>query len=175
MKYLFILSFVIVFILFDTSIGYTTSSHLYTHITYLFQHASILHLAFNSFAFLSMYISLERFLNKWLFLSISFGIGIVAPSLDIAIRQANDLPTVGASAVVYGMIGLYIGITLLFKNIKIADTKAYLLFISCVAISLLVSLFKENSNFAIHFISLIMGFILSLPITFKSNNSIHKQ
>lgn len=169
MKYLFVLSFIIVFIFFDTSIGYTTSSPIYTHITYIFQHVSILHLTFNSFAFLSMYISLERFLSKWVFLPITFTIGIVVPSLDIMIRQVNELPTVGASAVIYAMIGLYIGITLLFKSIKIADTQKYLLFLLCIAISLLISLFKENSSFIVHFLSFVLGGITSVLFSIYKN------
>ena len=53
MKYIFVLTFFIVFFTFDKSIGYTNTSPIWTHFTYMFQHANIIHLGINSLAFIT--------------------------------------------------------------------------------------------------------------------------
>lgn len=167
MKYLIILILIFVYILFGNELGYTKVSPIYTHITYIFQHASILHLIFNSLAFIGIYTSLERLVNRWIFLSISFFVAVIT-----SFGAMYDKPTVGLSSVVYSMIGLYIGITLISKKAKIADTQKYLLFIVCIIISLTISYFKDNSNFILHLYCLFCGLIISVQYTIWRNRKL---
>lgn len=167
MKYVFIVIFIIVFLLFDTELGYTNTSPLYTHLTYFFQHASILHLFLNSVSFIVMFTVLDKIIERKIFLSITFSIGIVSSFLAM-----YDVPTVGISSVIYAMIGLYIGVTVFYEDIRIADTRRYLLNISLIAISLTISLIKTNSNFYIHIYSLVIGFIISLILSYLHNKRI---
>lgn len=68
---------------------------------------------------------------------------------------------------IYAMIGIYIGITSISRRIKIADTRKYLLFIVRVAVGLLTSLLRPNSNSLVHLWSLAFGFITSLPLALR--------
>lgn len=167
MKYLVILILILVYSIFENELGYTNSSPLYTHITYIFQHASILHLIFNSLAFIGMFTSLEKFANRWLFLSASFLCAVLS-----SFGAIYDKPTVGISGVIYVMIGLYIGITLIYKGAKIADTRRYLLFIFGIVFCLVVSLFHENSNFILHLYCLLCGLAVSVPFSIWKNKKL---
>ena len=164
MKYIYVLIFSIVFILFGVEIGYTNQSPLYTHFTYMFQHSGVVHFLINSFAFIGMFRTMEKFVNKWV-LSAS----IITVSFASSFMSMYNIPTVGASAMIYAMIGMFIGITIFRKNIRIADTKKYLLFLFVVLLSLTASFFKHNSNFYLHLASLISGFITSIPISIGDN------
>lgn len=164
MKYIYVLIFIVVYIICGLEIGYTYQSSLYTHFTYMFQHSGIVHLLINSLAFIGMFRTMEKFVNKWL-LSVS----IIIISFAASFTAMYDIPTVGASAMIYAMIGMFFGMTIYCKNIKITDTKKYLLFLSVVVISLTISFFKHNSNFALHFFSMIWGGIISLPISIYDN------
>jgi membrane associated rhomboid family serine protease len=165
MKYIFIFVFILTFTLFGTSIGYTKVSPLYTHLTYMFQHAGIVHLAMNSLAFIGMFRTLEKFISKWTLSLLVTTISFVSSFISM-----YDIPTVGASAMIYSMIGIFIGITTFCTHIKIANIKKYLLFISVIAISLTISLFKSNSNFILHLISMAVGVITSIPISLYKNH-----
>ncbi|GAB6123859.1 rhomboid family intramembrane serine protease [Dysgonomonas termitidis] len=166
MKYLIILILILTYIFFGNELGYTNVSPLYTHFTYIFRHASVLHLLINSLAFIGIYTSMEKHLNKWVFLGISLGCSALA-----SFGAMYDKPTVGISGIVYAMTGLYLGITLLHKHIKIADTRKYLLYICCIVISLSVSFVKEDSNFLLHLYSLVIGIAVSVPLVrLKSHN-----
>jgi membrane associated rhomboid family serine protease len=164
MKYIYVFIFIIVFILFDLDLGYTTNSSLYTHLTYILQHASIVHLVLNSLAFISMFRTMQKFINKYLLSGL-----IIIISFTSSFFAMYNTPTVGASAMIYAMVGMYFGMTIFYNNIKITDIKKYLLFTSTVIISLSVSFFKPNSNFDLHCFSILFGFIASLPISIHSN------
>lgn len=164
MKYIYVLIFIIVFIFFGLKLGYTNKSPFYTHFTYMFQHSGIVHLLINSLAFIGMFRTMEKFVDKWL-LSAS----IIAVSFVTSFMSIYNIPTVGASAMIYTMFGMFFGMTIYSKNIKIADTKKYLLFLSVVLISLTISFFKHNSNFVLHLSSMISGFIISIPISIYDN------
>ncbi len=157
MKYLFILSFIVVFALFGLELGYADGSPFYTHFTYMFQHAGLVHLIINSIAFIGMFHSMRRFAGKWYIVVSMLSCGFAASFLS-----AHEIPTVGASAIIYAMIGMYIGITSFSPRVKIADPRKYLLFITCVVMGLLVSLLRQNSNFLVHLWSLILGLFASL-------------
>ena len=164
MKYIYVLIFIVVFILFGLEIGYTNHSPIYTHATYMFQHSGIVHLIINSLAFIGMFRTMEKFVNKWI-----LSAAIIISAFTMSFVAMYDIPTVGASAMIYTMIGMFLGMTTFCNNIKIADTKKYLLFISVVVISLTISFFKHNSNFTLHVASMVLGFIISLPISLYDN------
>jgi hypothetical protein len=107
---------------------------------------------------------MEKFVNKWL-LSVS----IIVVSFAASFISMYDIPTVGASAMIYTMIGMFSGMTAYCKNVKIADTKKYRLFLSVVFISLTISFFKHNSNFVLHLLSMVSGFIISIFIALYQN------
>jgi membrane associated rhomboid family serine protease len=104
MKYLYILTFIIVYVSFGLELGYTDSSLWYTHFTYMFQHAGIVHLLLNSIAFISLFTALEKQVNKWLLSAC-----IIAISFLASFAAMHDMPTVGASGMVYAMIGMFFG------------------------------------------------------------------
>lgn len=167
MKYLFVLIFIFVFILFGLNLGYTATSPLQTHITYMFQHAGIIHLIINSLAFISMFRQVEKHLNKYLLSTLIILCGFISSFLAM-----YQIPTVGSSSMVYAMLGIYLGLITFSDKIKIADTRKFLLFISCIIVVLSVSYFKHNSNFLIHIYSLLIGFIISIPISLSKNNKV---
>jgi hypothetical protein len=103
---------------------------------------------------------MEKFVDKWI-----LSAAIIISSFTMSFVAIYDIPTVGASAMIYTMIGMFFGMTTFCNNIKIADTKKYLLFISVVGMSLIISLFKHNSNFLLHIVSMIIGFIVSIPLS----------
>ena len=155
MKYIFVILFIIVFFRYDISIGYSKGSPIYTHLTYMFQHTNAIHLILNSFAFIGIFRTLERFIDKWvLFLSI-ISIGIV-----VSFFAEYTLPTVGASSMIYSMIGLFFGFCTK-RRIRIIDKKKLLLFIVSIFLMLTISFFKTNSNFILHLYSICMGFCIS--------------
>lgn len=166
-KYLFILIFILVYILFGTELGYTNTSPIYTHFTYIFQHASVTHLIVNSISFIVVFTMLDKLTERKMFLPASFTIGVLVSFLAM-----YDIPTVGVSAVIYVMIGLYIGVTLFYKDIKITDTRKYLLRIVVITIGLTISMIRTNSNFYIHIYSLVFGFITILPLSYFHNRKI---
>lgn len=167
MKYLFVITFVVTYYVFGLELGYVSHSSLCTHLTYMFQHASIMHLVLNSIAFISIFHILQRLLKKRYIVVSMVLCGFVASFLS-----AKAIPTVGASSMVYAMIGTYIGLTSLCSQIKIADTRKYLLFMSCVGLGLLVSLLNPNSNSLVHLYSLILGVVISIPVVLKRASSL---
>lgn len=166
-KYIFVLLFIVVYCLFGLDLGYTTTSKLYTHITYMFQHSAIIHLTINSIAFIVMFHNLQKLLNIGIIIASIFVCGFAASFLSM-----YDIPTVGASSMIYAMVGIDIGMTLFCKEIKIANTRRYLLFICGLVLCLLISAFRHNSNFLVHIYSLIFGFIISLIASYYKNRKI---
>lgn len=170
MKYLFVAAFIAVYLFYGLELGYANHSPFHTHLTYMFQHASVMHLALNSIAFIGMFHALRKFIGRWRIAAAILLCGFAASSMSV-----KAIPTVGASSMIYAMIGMYVGMTLLCPQIKIADTRKYLLFISCVGIGLLVSLLKANSNFLVHVYSLAMGFAVSVPFALRGSSCVIKK
>lgn len=151
MQYIITLIFIVVFILFDNSLGYTVSSPIYTHFTYMFQHASVLHLAFNSIAFIGLYRALSK-LDRYL-LPV-----IVIIAVLCSFAGVYALPTVGASGMNYAMIGMFI----IQKDKFNIKKKDFYIFLGSVAVMLVISIFKQNSNYILHLSCLAYGAAYSI-------------
>lgn len=152
MKYLFILSFALVFAFFGLELGYTTHSAWHTHITYMFQHANLFHLVLNSMSFVVLWIALQKHLKQWLILPV-FLIAVIASFLPFV---AFSEPTVGISGAIYAMLGVFI--------VYMPKNKNIILFLITLLIALGVSLVMHNSNFFIHLYCLVLGSMYGLGI-----------
>ena len=153
MKYLFVILFVLIYIFFDVSLGYTTNSPMYAHLTFMFQHAGFIHLTINSLSFLSIFRILEKCISKYYLVII-----IVSSSYIASFLSVYDTPTVGASGMVYAMIGIYI-VFIAKKRLIIKDKDKFSIFLISVALCLALSYFKTNSNFFMHLYSLLIGMV----------------
>jgi membrane associated rhomboid family serine protease len=163
MKYFFILIFITVFFVFDKSIGYTNTSPLWTHFTFQFQHANSVHLLVNSLAFIAIFRTVEKIINKYILSVTILFTGFIASFMSI-----SETPTVGISAAIYAMTGIYLAMVTAKKFI-FKDRNKFYLFVLSIFICLTVSFFKANSNFLLHLFSLIIGygsgFIITTPNT----------
>jgi membrane associated rhomboid family serine protease len=133
--------------------GYTADSPLWTHITYQFQHAGVLHLIINTLAFIGMFRLLEKFVNKWILSASVILVGFIASFLSM-----YHTPTVGASAMIYAMIGMFLSLNSC-GHIKILDKKKFILFIVTLLACLVISALKANSNFFLHLFALMLGLL----------------
>ena len=147
MQYLIVLIFITVYLISDLSLGYSYVSPFYTHFTYMFQHAGWMHLILNSLAFIGLYRAISIQI-KWLFPLILF-IGFYCSFLAV-----HALPTVGASSMVYAMIGMLFGL-IKTRRMKI---KNLWVFIFSVVLMITVSFFKHSSNTGLHVWSMVFGF-----------------
>lgn len=165
MQYIIILIFFIIYFCFGLELGYTNGSPLFTHFTFMFQHVNLFHLIINSLAFIGVYRTLRKFIKGYIIILLCILISFISSFFSV-----YDIPTVGASAMVYSMIGMYFGITLFDKKIKIIDYKKYSLYVISVLVMLAASYLKESSNFFIHCCSLVisMGVVMSYLIIKQS-------
>jgi membrane associated rhomboid family serine protease len=152
-KYCFVLAFITVFLLFDKRLGYTDTSPVWTHFTYMFQHAGTGHLILNSVAFIGMFRTLKGFMGKW-----RLAVAIVAIAFAASFLSLHALPTVGASGMVYAMTGILLG-GIASKKIRTPEKKQLCMFILAVTIALASSFFKNGSNFWLHAICMATGFL----------------
>lgn len=149
MKYLFALSFIIVFAFFGTELGYTSTSAWHTHITYMFQHANIFHLVVNTLSFLFIWIELQKYMKQWLILPVF----LIAFAVSFLPNAMLILPTVGISGAIYAMVGMFL--------IQLKLSKGLVIYISSVTIALVASYFMHNTNFYIHLYCLFVGTVYS--------------
>ena len=153
MSYLFIAILIAVYFIFDTSLGYSLTSPVYTHFTYVFQHAGLLHLVANSISFLSFYNLLHRVCNAFYY---PYLIAVLS-----SFFSEYDKVTVGASGMIYAMIGMTIGYAFKGEKLKITSKKKFALMILLILVSLLIGFFNGSNN-VVHIISLILGIIVVL-------------
>ena len=170
MFYLLSSIFLLVYIFFDNSLGFSETSAWWTHIAYNFQHAGIIHLLLNAFCFSQFYKVFKKIKkgnrhsitpNK----AVAIG-GIVAVSCSFLPFCIKPLPTVGASGIIYAMLGIYLSLLVgaypCGRPAVKVPKKNLIIWLSGVAIALVVSFFNPHSAFALHLSCLIIGFLLSL-------------
>lgn len=158
MKYIFVFVFITVFIVFDKSIGYTNTSPVWTHLTFQFQHANIVHLIINSLAFTGMFRVSEKIINKYALAAVILFIPFTASFMSM-----YEIPTVGISGTIYAMIGIYLAM-ITSEKLIIEDKNKFYVFLFSIIICLIISYFKTNSNFRLHLFSLITGYAFWLIV-----------
>ena len=168
-KYILSFMFIVVYILFGSEIGFATNSPWWTHLTYSLQHANILHLVINTLVFINVFRVMEGFVSWKKLLPLVYSIAVAS-----SFFATNDIPTVGASGMIYAMFGMMSVIVAFNKS----TPKQKLTFFCSIGIMLLISYFNSNSNFMVHILAFCAGaivWILRGKLDNHLNNILWKQ
>ena len=131
----------------DITLGVTSTSCFYTHLTYIFVHANLFHLITNIFSLSFTLILLKKIANMKYY--VMTAIGLISAFVASFIFM-QDIPTVGASGVVYALLGTYCYLRF--------DKLALKLLLTLTIINLL-QYFFGTINVFIHAFSFAFGFI----------------
>lgn len=154
MKYLFIILCTVLSIvnwITPLDFGYTESSAFYTHFTYLFVHANVVHLALNMYIFWKLY---DTIMSKKLFY-FALPISVISSFLF-----SMPVPTVGASGVLFALLGIIYTTNYITKKIYIQN-------LVIIIISTIIGYFA-NVNIAIHILCLLFGLATGFLYSFYS-------
>ena len=151
MIYLFVIVCIVVYILSpcNTALGVSTTA-LQGAFLYQFSHANVLHLCINMLSLLIMYIPIckiycTRFNVHY---PATFFVICYLGSVLAALFTATDVPTIGASGMVFFLLGALL---------MLRPTRRQLRSMIYVAIAVLISIFFGNSNEALHVLSFVFG------------------
>lgn len=134
-----------------SSLGVANDSPWWCLFTYNLIHFSFIHLLINSFAFLSYWRILKRYINIYILISMMLFIPALA-----AYFSSYNTPTIGTSAIIYTMIGIYTTSIPLQRKEKIK-------YISMVLFSFgITGLFASSINTKIHVCSFVISCLISL-------------
>ncbi|WP_456272672.1 rhomboid family intramembrane serine protease [Bacillus sp. AK031] len=137
-------------------------------ITPIFVHLGFAHVLFNSFSLILFAPPLERMLGKFKFTIIYLACGVIA---NIATYFLKPLTYnhVGASGAIFGLFGIYVGMTLFQKHMITRENKQVILPI--VVIGLAMTFFQPGINVTAHLFGLLSGLAIAwlLPYITKPN------
>jgi membrane associated rhomboid family serine protease len=154
-KWIMICMMALCFFLFDNkSMGFSSSTHLYTHITYMFAHANLFHLATNLIVFGCMFTVCDRLNIIKETLVVSF-ISAVLSSFILM----SDVITVGLSGFIYAMMSAPFA-AIFSRRLIITNRRIFTQYVIIVAVNLLVGFFVRHVNATIHVASFLIGFVL---------------
>ncbi len=155
MKYAFpLICIACFFLLAAEQYGFNRSSPTYTHVTYIFVHANLLHLILNMVAYVAVYNICKRIkIHRESFI-FAFVSAIFASFINV-----TEVLTVGASGMIYAITAC-IAASVASGYKSLINPKAFFKFLFTVAIGLIASFFFKSINGAIHLNSFIIGFAL---------------
>lgn len=155
MRKIFLIVFLIVFLTAGNNIGYMNVFPVWKHFTYVFQHASMIHLLLNALSFYFLFGALQQFIKTARIITISYGSAVA-----MSFFTAYTAPVVGASGMIYAMIGIYIHL-ITQNRIRFKDRNGLIVFIVSVATFLIVSLIKTDQAGMLHLLCMTAGFATS--------------
>lgn len=79
-----------------------------TLFTSMFVHGSLTHVGFNMFFLLAFGDNVEDWLGRWHYLVFYLLAGLLAGLIHVALNPASQMPTVGASGAIAGVLGAYL-------------------------------------------------------------------
>lgn len=95
---------------FGLSFAGVLGGKLWQPITYIFLHANMMHILFNLIGLFFFGPELERALGTRRFIRLYFGCGIVGGLGWMLISGAGEIPCIGASGAIFGVLGAFAGL-----------------------------------------------------------------
>jgi membrane associated rhomboid family serine protease len=148
LKYIVAALFVAVYFIRGRELGFTSVSPFYTHLTFSFQHGSIIHLILNTLVFISAFRVMERFVKPFVLFLAIYIISVLA-----SFSSVTDIPTVGSSGMIYAMFGMET-VIVIYNN---ATGKQKRIFFFGIIVMLTASFFNAGSSFIVHITSYTFG------------------
>lgn len=151
MIYLFVVICLCVLLFVPDSMALAVSSeHLLCACTYQFAHAGWLHLCINALSLLVMFNPIYKvYINRIGYISPSrFFIYCYLGSVLAGLCTAQSTPTVGASGIVFFLLGV-----LLMLNPTLRQLRGYI----AVAIAIGIQIYSGNSNISLHISAFVFG------------------
>lgn len=168
-KYILPAIWIAAFFLTDVKyMGFSKHTPVYTHITCIFSHVNILHLLMNIIAYLSIHNLCRQTQITKAALPYSFAAAIAASFLF-----QSELITVGASGMIYAMIGFLTGAALAGR-LTVANRKTATLFLAFITINIIAGFFIPGVNATIHLTSFLTALVLSF-IHYKTTLRFNKK
>lgn len=147
-------------------LGRSSTSPLYTCYTYMIVHKSVLHLIVNSTSYFFVSRMVGRLYERPAIpLFFAMSAAVIA-----AYFAAYEKPTIGASGLVYGYIGIFYALVVAHPKVKIVRWSKFYTFVACTITALTASAINSTSNFMLHLIALISGFLLMVIHMFVKNH-----
>ena len=145
---------ILYFVVDPYQVGYSDTSPLYTHVTYTFAHANLLHLTTNLIAFYFVFNLLHSLNIVKAALVFSF-VSAVAASFV----YPTPTPTVGASGVIYAMMAAPVA-AVLARRLRVTNSRKLIRTYAIIAVATIIQMFILNVNAAIHIASFAINLIL---------------
>ena len=166
MIYLFYIVCVILFALSPCDLSYGVSiDNMSGILTYQFMHVNWLHLAMNIVSLAIMYKPINRMYEERFSKIIIPNLFIILYLSSVATAGfcATTTPTLGASGMVFFLLGM-----LIMLNPTIAQLKSYIY----VALAVIISIIYGNSNVALHILSFVFGALYTITLIAYDNRRI---
>lgn len=154
MKYIIVSIFIIVYLGFNK--GYCVDSPLINHIIFNFSHVNWIHLVLNSLAYIGVFRTLQKTIHTYKIVLLPLLVSFLC-----SFYAVYPIPTMGASGMIYAMIGMFFA-EVINGKLVINDKKMFDLYILSVVLALVISFFNHHSNFKLHILCLVIGLVLSL-------------
>lgn len=143
----------------NNALGFYNGSGLITHFTYVFNHAGVLHLLLNCIAFYMFVRTLRIFISEEVTILGSYIIAVIA-----SFYSEQNIPTIGCSGMIYAMAGFYLSAILMWPEVKINNLKSFYVSIFGIIASMIISSIDKSTNFNLHIISFVIGFLSIVPV-----------
>jgi len=116
---------------------------IYTLVTYMFLHSSLIHFALNALALLAAGIAVEKDIGSGRFALLFFASGTIAGLVHCIAYPRSNIPVVGASGAIFGVIAV------LFLLMPLKITFALLLPLPAVVVGIIL-VFVETYSVVYH-------------------------
>ncbi len=127
-----------------------------------FMHADIVHLAGNMVMLYILGMACEHAFGRGRYLFLYLACGIAGNALAMAV---SDVPTVGASGAIFGLVGATIGLTLARRHdLEVRDRRLGIVLAGWAAFSLITGMFNPFISNPAHFGGLATGLVLGATI-----------
>lgn len=157
MKYIIPAIFILIYAGNYHNLGYSCQSPLYTHFTYMFQHASLLHLILNTYTFIILFNRLSKILPAF---RLTFYIYTAA--IITSFCSAHTTPTVGASGMIMAQLAIYITLPILGKKLIITSRKHFYTYLTFTALSITFTSMHPAVNALNHLFAFLTGILFAL-------------
>ena len=166
MMQLFYIACIVLYFISPCNLAYGVSiEHMAGIFTYQFMHASILHLIVNILSLMLMYEPIKN-LYESRFSAIhipNLFVVLYLSSVAVGGFCAMHTPTVGASGMVFFLLGM-----LIMLNPTLQQLKSYIY----VLLAVIASIILGNSNVALHILSFVFGALYTITLIAYDNRRI---